>query len=326
MDLKSFPDHTVKVPCLQIKKTSGMFWGQTRSLLLLIIIIIHGVSCISRPETLPTRTQPYHWEKYKFLEASCSTGSCSCGESVTITCNVTHKLGKISLEDNKSSPILEWDLLTKKAQTTENRTLSILYTQDKVMVTISKVRFSDVKEYWLFLDSVNSNYLYKFINISVSGICNPEISKNNDTNEVICEAESMSPNANMHWMVNHSHVYQPTKREKLSEQKSRISLNLTENKDMDICCVVSYNKDGVYEEKKKCLGEATPSPLKSFSSTPSASKTKNSTSSIVKLFLVVPLFAVALGFLIYKRNKIVIRDVPGEESKTNPPLLPPQTV
>ncbi|XP_073415851.1 uncharacterized protein [Dendrobates tinctorius] len=285
-----------------------MFWDQTRSLLLLIIIIIiHGESCNS------------------LLEANCSTGSCLCGESVTITCKATHKLEKIRLEENETSPILDWVLLTKKNQTTENGKFSINYTEDKVMVTISKVRFSDVKEYWLFLKSINSSNLFKFITISVSGICKPEISINN-ANEFICEAEGMSQNANIHWMVNHSHVYQPTKIEKLSEHKSRISLNLTENKDQDICCVVSHNKDGVYEEKKKCLGEATPSSLNSFSSTTSPSKTKNSTVLVVKLFLIVALFSLALGYLIYKRNKNVIRDVPEEESTTKPPLLPPQAV
>ncbi|XP_073537088.1 uncharacterized protein [Phyllobates terribilis] len=234
------------------------------------------------------------------------------------------------MQNSENYVVLQWDLLTKKNQTTKDRKFAVNYTQDKVMVTISKVRFSDEYVYWLHLESINSSNSLNLINITVSDKCKLEIFQNNNTNELICEAEGMEQNATIYWMDNHTHVYQSTRREKLSKDKLRIYLNLTkEMKNIEICCVVSHQKDVIYEENKTCLGETpgkeTPQ-SKSLSEKQSLTNSKNFIASVVAIFLVVALVAAALGYLIKSRNKMDIRDIPGEENTTIPPLLPPQTV
>ncbi|KAM4030696.1 uncharacterized protein ACNLHF_018349 isoform 2-T4 [Anomaloglossus baeobatrachus] len=278
-----------------------MFWGQTRSLLLLLII--HGVCCD---------------------DTSCSKELCQCGESVTMTCKLNEKLVKISIKNHEKT-VLENDLPTKEKLILEDGKISIEWTEVKVMVTISEVTFSDIHKYVLFLET-DKGFHSQYIDFKVSGICEPKISKTNETKELVCEAESEN-NSSIIWRNNHRYVHKMTRANKELSQgyELKSSLTLTEDFDGDICCAVS---DGG-KEKESCYDttSAIQSPLKS----------KNSTFSIVIVLLIVALVAVAFVYLIKRRKRIVDRDrhlsqaylvrqeIPEKENGNIPPLLTPES-
>ncbi|XP_073538605.1 uncharacterized protein [Phyllobates terribilis] len=279
-------------------KTSEMFWVQT----LVLLIVIHGVCCGG----------PFG--------ANCSNESCGeCGESVTITCDLNDKPVNITVRKDEKVTILQSDLLTKKELVSEDGKISIEWTDVKVMVTISEVGFSDIHKYVLHLVA-DSGFQTQYIDFKVSGICDPNISEQLETKELVCEAESEN-NSSIIWRNNHRYVYKmTTANTKLTQgYKLRSFLKLTEEIEMEdnhICCAVS---DGIYKEKESCF------PTSSEIQSPLMGN-KNSTVSIVAVFLVVALVAAALGYLIKRRNRIIIREVPGEENPPIPPLLQPQTV
>ncbi|XP_073415867.1 uncharacterized protein [Dendrobates tinctorius] len=277
-----------------------MVWDQTRSLMLMIIV--HVATC-------------------QTFKANCSNEICSCGESVTITCDLNAPLVNIRVknednvkneDDNTALPI---DFLTKKLK---HEKISIEWTDFKVTVTISEVTFSDAHKYLMTLMTNSGNEQIYIINFNVCGMCDPKISKILETKEHVCEAESKS-NLSIIWWNNHRYLNTERNESKKLAQgyKLRSTLKLSEEIEMEdnqICCAAS---DGIHKEKEVCV--VTPAKLSTINN-------ENSTVAIVAIFLVVALVAAALGYLIKRRNRIVIREVPGEENPAIPPLLQPPTV
>ncbi|XP_077109605.1 uncharacterized protein LOC143766099 isoform X2 [Ranitomeya variabilis] len=274
-----------------------MVWDQTRSLVLLLII--HGVSCRD------------------LFNANCRSEICPCGESVTITCDLNDKLVNIKVQnEDTEETFLQSDFFTKKKP--EDGKISIEWTDVKVMVTISEVTFSDIHKYVLHL-SADSGFQTQYIDFKVSGMCEPKISEILETKELVCEVESES-NSSIIWRNDHRYVYKMNKTTKKLTQgyKLRSTLKLTEEIEMEdnkLCCAAS---DGLYKEKEVCFPKTSAilSPLNS----------KNSTVSIVAIFVVVALVAAGVGYLMKRRNRIILREVLQEGNTPIPPLLQPQTV
>ncbi|XP_069606783.1 uncharacterized protein [Ranitomeya imitator] len=268
-----------------------MVWGQTRSLVLLLVI--HGVSCR---------------DPFKVI---CSNEICPCGESVTITYDLNDKLVNISVEnEDTNDTFLQSDFFAKKKP---DGKISIEWTDFKVMVTISEVTFSDMYKYVLHL-SADSGFQTQYIGFKVSGMCEPKISEILETKELVCEVESES-NSSIIWRNNHRYVYKMAKATKILTQSYKLTstLKLTEEIEMEdnqLCCAAS---DGIHKEKEVCFltTSAILSPLNS----------KNSTVSIVAIFVVVVLVAAAVGYLIKRRNGIIMREVPQEENTPIPPTV-----
>ncbi|CAJ0958710.1 unnamed protein product [Ranitomeya imitator] len=176
---------------------------------------------------------------------------------------------------------------------------------------------------WKSDDSIRKN---------VSGMCEPKISEILETKELVCEVESES-NSSIIWRNNHRYVYKTTKATKILTQgyKLRSTLKLTEEiekEDNQLCCAAS---DGIHKEKEVCfpttsglhcnvnswetaadpqLRKRCGSAAKSASCAPILSplnRNKNSTVSIVIIFVVVALVAAAVGYLIKRRNGIIMR-------------------
>ncbi|CAJ0958708.1 unnamed protein product [Ranitomeya imitator] len=119
-----------------------MVWGQTRSLVLLLIM--HGVSC---------------------RDLSCSNEICPCGESVTITYDLNDKFVNISVKnEDTNDTFLQSDFFAKKKP---DGKISIEWTDYKVMVTISEVKFSDIHKYVLRLYA-DSGFKSQYIDFKVS--------------------------------------------------------------------------------------------------------------------------------------------------------------
>lgn len=288
-----------------------MFWGQTNTMFLLIIL--HWVFCDG------------------LLDAKCSEETCACGKPVTITCTLSHPLEKITLKKNKTTLISM--NLTNENQAKGAENISINYTKDKVTVTISKFKFSDILKYELFLVTTEWGHETEYIKVNVNGICDPEISENNFTKVFECEAESEN-NASIFWIDNHRKIYQPTKTWepiKFNEGfKLRASLKWTEEiGDNPVYCIVSYQEGSRYEEKKSCIPNTSAT----------ANKVLGSKSPAIHLAFLLPVALVAalLFFLYKRRNRSIMRarspsqgplmgQDAHEEQRTTEQFVQPQSV
>ncbi|XP_075203989.1 uncharacterized protein LOC142310357 isoform X2 [Anomaloglossus baeobatrachus] len=265
-----------------------MFWGQTRSLLLQLLII-HGVWCAD------------------LLEASCSRVCYLYGNSVTLTCDVTHKLENITVLNKTDSRLFEYNLLTMGSQTTKDGKMTIAYADNKVTVTTSKDQFCGEFKYWLFLDSGNSSFHNEPIDI-VSGC-----SRNSKNKELVCEVETMQENATIVCKDNDARVYQEIRKEKLSEKNLQIHLNTTkEMENKDICCAVSSDIDSAKEENS----------FNQSLETNSLSDTKTAPFLKIGILAAVALVATVFGYLILRRKRIILIDDPEAENTPKPLLLP----
>ncbi|XP_075702354.1 uncharacterized protein LOC142666250 [Rhinoderma darwinii] len=284
-----------------------MSWGQTNPIFLLIIL--NGVVCGG------------------LFDVKCSHETCQCGKTVTITCNLTHKLREIALNQGDTDYTIS---LQKEKWFTDDKTCSIESAGEKVQITIYKVKYSDHSKYSLtFIAEGSAGNEKRDITINVSGLCEPEISENNETREYECEAES-DKKASIIWNDGDSKVYQATRtKEPEPFQKGfklRSSLKLTEEiSSSDICCYV----DGGYEIRS-CFPK-----IPETGRVIDPSNSKNPTLSVVFILLAVALIAAAVGYLVKRRKVIIIRarslsqgpfmgqEEPEEPQENNirPPLL-----
>ncbi|XP_056406493.1 uncharacterized protein LOC130297725 [Hyla sarda] len=260
-----------------------MAWGQIIPLFLMTML--HVVCCNG------------------LLNSTCSKETCQCGETVTVTCTLTHPLQEIILRHN-GTPLLLHKLPTKEGRIEHEKHL-LEWTEDKVKVTISKVMFSDRLNYTLFLEAKESKgYTLEQITIDVFGICEPEMMKNNKTNELECVAESEKA-ASIVWMDSQRKLYQETRTRQPEDLPNRFKLwsylKLTEEIGDNICCSVSYRINYVYMEKQIC------NPNTSAIGNDDLPMSKNLTLSTVLILLAVALVAAAFGYLLRRRDRTINR-------------------
>lgn len=292
-----------------------MVWGQTNPMILLIIL--HGVVCDSK------------------YDSKCNSAACGCGEAVTITCTLTHPLLAITLQHGNRT-LLSMNITTNENPSTKNEDVSIDYdyTKGKVELTISSFKFTDILKYELFL-TTTSGIDPEPITVDVHGICDPEITENNETNIFECEAES-EKNASIIWRDNHRKIYEParpwTSKQLNNGFKLWTSLKWTEEMgDNLICCSVSYKEDSGYKEKESCIPNTSAITNKLLGS-------KSPTIHVVIILLAVALAAAVLVYLLKRRNGNPMRarslsqgplmgqEPHEEQDTTEPSLVQPQSV
>ncbi|XP_069808766.1 uncharacterized protein [Dendropsophus ebraccatus] len=273
---------------------------------LLLLTVLHGEHCAGLFNAICNEKKIYQ-----------------CGETMTTTCTLSHPLQEVDLKYNREHFLKIYVTEEGRAGKKEKERVLIEWTDDKVMVTISKVKFSDTLKYFLTLDARESKGNYNdYIDFEVHGICEPEITKN--PKELECEAES-EKNASIVWMDDHRKLYQATRTEKPEElnggYKLRSSLKLTEDiEDNTKCCSVSYPIDGGYAQKQSCISD-TPSGT--------VSKQVNERNPAITVFfalLAVAAVAAGFGYLFKKRNTIIIRETHEKDEKANNESLLTQTV
>ncbi|XP_066442083.1 uncharacterized protein [Eleutherodactylus coqui] len=287
-------------------KRSEMVWGKKN--LILLFITLDGIFC-------------------SIFEPKCSTPTCQCGETVTITCTLTHPLKRFSLEHCDEQ--LPQSPLPTKGMFTCNDKIFIEWTEDEVKVKISDAKFSDQLKYHLTLIAKGSaGYDQPPLKITVKGTCKPEISKNSETEEVVCKTESES-DASIVWIDNHRKIYPETRMNKPEQLntgfKLQSFLKVTEEiGDNQICCYVSNPIDAVYKENESCLPDTSAIRESSSSSSP--------TPSVVGILLAVAVAAVAVVYLFTKKRNFINKvfrhsqgpilkdDALEEENELQPPV------
>ncbi|XP_071968683.1 uncharacterized protein [Engystomops pustulosus] len=262
-----------------------MIWVQTVAAFLLMIL--HGVFCGG------------------LFEVKCSQKIWKCGETLTLNCTLTKPPGEISLMDNDSY-LIKSDLHTQETLISEDRKFSIVWTEEWVLVTIANVSFSDNHRYLLIITAKEraGGYHSGHIWINVSGICTPKISKNSE-NELKCEAES-EYKASIDWMDEHRRLYKSQRTMEHEQLTTGFTLRSflqlrDEYKGKKICCSVSYRINGSYRVKETCTSDWDPSHTSAFS-------VKNTTVSVVMIFLAASAVVAVLGYLLHRRKMTIIKD------------------